>query len=161
MYETFQACRLGGTRAGPALDALGTMLERVEQTGALELDEHDDAIAAAMSWFRTAMPGRLTSSELPPWTGDGDWDLADHVALTLRNQDLFHIIAVGKATFEGSVRRGRHLPSETWDMPFTTCRGYLQSQRNSIGKTTCSHSGSLRFIGMSFRANCITRSVLF
>jgi hypothetical protein len=95
MYETFQACRSGGTKAGPALDALRTVLQRVELTGALELDEpdpdddeHDDAVATVKSWFRTAMPGSLTLSELPPRTRDRDRDLSDHLALTLRNQDL-------------------------------------------------------------------------
>jgi hypothetical protein len=86
---------LGGTQAGPALDALRTVLQRVEQTARWRLDEDDDALATAMLWFRTAMPRTLTLSERPPWTRDRDQDLSDRVALTLSNQDLFHPMAVG------------------------------------------------------------------
>jgi hypothetical protein len=120
MYETFQACRLGRTNAGPALDALRTVLKRVEQTGALDLDEpdhhddehddeHDDAIAAAISWFRTAMPGRLSLSTPLSCTRDRERDRSDQVAVTSRNQDLFHLIVTGVDDLRRLCARGATL----------------------------------------------------
>jgi hypothetical protein len=70
MSETSMYCRCARRNAGPAVEALRTMLHRIKQTRALELDDGDEDVAMALGEFALDLNVQLPGARRL-WAGGG------------------------------------------------------------------------------------------